>query len=372
MRPRPGPCDTLPGATMTSLATTEVLSFRHLLTGAIEEFLAAQGLGSDGFANDVAETIVALSRYREEGAALFPAVFFGDDLPSLLERLGGRDPVVVGAGPRMPITTRRALKQCAPLGKGAWAIFLVRRHEAYEYGVFRADDFVLSESPMARLRALRDPALRVIGIVQLAENILEVRSSAGAGRLVHLSGARTDVPPATMLLLELVGAITRDVPDELRPETGTFFRRVLIDALRSTHGSLIAVLPHGSHDVGPFTDGLLLAAPLDVAARVERWRRDGSIAARSGVQGLAQLLGGMLSADGITLLGSDGSIVGYNVFLHPGPGPGTDEGSLGGARQRTFRALASEVGRTLVAAFVRSQDGYSECRIADDRDPVWR
>ena len=325
----------------------------------------------DGFANDVAETIVALSRYREEGAALFPAVFFGEDLPTLLAQLGGRDPVLVGCGPRLPVTTRRALKQCAPLGRGAWAIFLVRRDDSYEYGVFRADDFVLSESPMSRLRGLRDRALHIIGIVQLAENILEVRSSAGAGRLVHLSGARTDVPPATMLLLELVGAITRDVPEALRPETGTFFRRVLIDALRSTHGSLIAVLPHGSHDVGPFVDGLLLATPLDVAARVEQWRRDRSITARSDVQGLAQLLAGMLSADGITLLGSDGSIVGYNVFLHPGPGPG-DEGALGGARQRTFRALASEVGRTLVAAFMRSQDGYSECRIADARDPVWR
>ena len=357
---------------MTVLATTPVLSFRHLLTGAIEEFLAEQGLGTDGFANDVAETIVALSRYREEGAALFPAVFFGDDLGRLLLHLGGRDPVLVGTGPRSPHTTRRALKQCAPLGKGAWAIFLVRRGDRYDYGVFRADDFVLSESPMARLRALCDPALHLIGIVQLAENILEVRSSGGAGRLVHLSGARTDVPPATMLLLELVGAITRDVADELRPATGTFFRRVLIDALRSTHGSLTAVLPHGSHDVGPFTDGLLLAAPIDVAARVSAWRRDGSIAARSDVQGLAQLLGGMLSADGITLLASDGSIVGYNVFLHPGPDTSGDEASLGGARQRTFRALASEVGRTLVAAFVRSQDGYSECRIADARDPVWR
>lgn len=358
--------------TMTAiLPSTEVLSFRHLLTGAILEFLSAEGVGTEAFAHDVAETIVALSRYREEGTALFPAVFFCDDVAVLLDRLGGCDPVVVGAGPRAPLTTRRALKQCAPLGKGAWSIFLVRRADAYEYGVFRADDFVLSESPMARLRGLRDPTLALLGIVQLAENILEVRGCNGGGRLVHLSGARTDVPPATMLLLELVDAITRDVPEALRPDTQKFFRRVLIDALRSTHGSLIAVLPDGARELGPYRDGLLMTPPLDIAARVAEWRRERSTEARTAVQGMAQLLAGMLSADGITLLASDGSIVGYNVFLHPGADATAGEVSLGGARQRTFRALATEVGHTLVAAFVRSQDGYAACRIAESGDPVW-
>ena len=263
--------------------STEVLSFRHLLTGAIEDFLGTQGMSSGDFANDVSETIVALSRYREEGTALFPAVFFCDDLPCLLGQLGGRDPVVVGAGPRSALTTRRALKQCAPLGKGAWSIFLVRGATDYRYGVFRADDFVLGQSPLSRLRGLRDPSLCLLGIVQLAENVLEVRGSGGAGRLVHLSGARTDAPPATTFLNDLVRAITRDVPGALRPATGTFFRRVLIDALRSTHGSLIAVLPAGERDLAPYADGLLLSEPLDVVASVGRWQRDGSIDARSAV-----------------------------------------------------------------------------------------
>lgn len=352
--------------------STEVLSFRHLLTRAILDFLSAEGASSEPFAHDVAEIVVALSRYREEGAALFPAVFFCEDLPVLLGRLGGRDPVRVGRGPCAPTTALRALKQCAPLGRGSWAIFLARVDGDYEYGVFRADDFVLGESPMSRLRGLRDPTLGILGIVQIAENVLEVRGCNGAGRLVHLSGARTDVPPATMLLLELVEAITRDVPPALRPEAKTFFRRVLIDAMRSTHGSLIAVLPDGPRALDPFRDGLLLDTPLDLAARVADWQRERSGDARSAVQGVAQLLAGMLSADGITLLASDGSVVGYNVFLHPGPDAAAVGGTMGGARERTFRALSAEVGRTLVAAFVRSQDGYAACRIAEPGAPVWR
>jgi len=357
--------------TMTTLAATEVLSFRHLLTGAIHEFLAGLGMGEEEFSGDVTEVVIALSRYHEEGDALFPAVFFCDDLAVLLEQLGGCDPVLVGSGPRGTATTSLALKQCAPLGRGPWAIFLVRREGSYEYGVFRAGDFVLSESPMARLRGMRAPALRILGVVQIAENILELRGSGGVGRLVHLSGARTDVPPATVLLLDLVRAITRDVSSDDRDGAVIVFRRVFIDALRSGHGSLIAVLPRGARDLGIFSDGLLLATPVDVAAAVAAWRREGTVHARAGVQGLAQLLAGMLSADGITLLASDGTIVGYNVFLHPGPRAGVEPRSLGGARRRAYRALAAEVGRTLAAAFMRSQDGYAECCIADEHDPVW-
>ena len=356
---------------MSGLATTKVLSFRHLLTGAVHEFLAAQGMGSEEFSDDVTEIIIALSRYHEEGAALFPSVFVCDELQGLLDRLGGCDAVRVGSGPRGTETTRRALKHCAPLGRGPWSIFLVQRDGRYEYGVFRSGDFVLSESPMQRLRNLHEPSPRILGVVQLAENVLELRASGGAGRLVHLSGARTDMPPATVLLLDLVRVITRDVADDDRDGAVVFFRRVLIDALRSSHGSLIAVLPSGERDLGIFSDGLLLATPVDVASAVADWRRDGTIAARARVQGLAQLLAGMLSADGITLLSSDGAIVGYNVFLHPGPRADEGPRSLGGARQRAFRALCAEVGRGLAAAFVRSQDGHAECRIADESDPVW-
>lgn len=347
---------------MKSLPDTTVLSFRQMLTTAIGEFLAEHGPFDAAMADDVAETIVALARYREEGIALFPAVFFCDDVERLVSALGAGDPVVVGAGPCGPLTPRRALKQCAPLSRGSWAIFLRRHAEGYEFGVFRSDDFVLSDTIMSRLRAAHDASLRVLGIVQLGENILELRTGRGAGQLIQLSGALY-ASPATRYLPQLIGAMTRDADATLRGALGTFFRRTFIDAIRSSHGSLIAVVSSGGCDLAAFRDGCLLAEPLDVGARVAAFRRDPSADARSAVQSLSQLLAGMLSADGITVIATDGSIVGYNVFLHDGLDRGSRE-ILGGARQRTYQALAEQVDAgALVAAFMRSQDGHVECRV---------
>jgi hypothetical protein len=86
------------------------------------------------------------------------------------------------------------------------------------------------------------------------------------------------------------------------------------------------------------------------------------------VQAVAHLLRGMLAADGITVLRSDGRIAGYNAFVHHLPGPTLpNNDQLGGARQRTFAALSTRVGESLVAAFSYSQDGHADCRwVGDD------
>jgi hypothetical protein len=87
------------------------------------------------------------------------------------------------------------------------------------------------------------------------------------------------------------------------------------------------------------------------------------------VQAVGHLLQGMLASDGITVLRSDGRIAGYNAFVHhlPGPTLGNSNHQIGGARQRTFAALSTRVGETLVAAFYYSQDGHADCRWVGDK-----
>jgi len=70
----------------------------------------------------------------------------------------------------------------------------------------------------------------------------------------------------------------------------------------------------------------------------------------------------MLSVDGITLLGSDGSVRGYHAFFRHAAPTGQ---LIGGARRRTFDALAAEVGPALIGAFYRSQDGHALCQTAE-------
>lgn len=354
---------TLP-ARMSIPTSPQILSYRHLLTGAVDDFLAEAGMSDPETTEALAEVLVTLSRYREEGVPLFPAVYIGDDLDELLGVVRGRDPIGIGQGAPTPETMRRALKQCAPLGQRGWSIFIVRRPGELRYGVFHGSSFVLHETPMEWLRACTVRGQRAIGVVQLAENVLELRSSGGVARYVYLSGARVDMPPLPATLGELVRTLTRDVEPDALIDVRTFFRRVFVTAMRESHGMLVAVLPAEPKSTTGrlFADGLLLDDPIDLVARIRAYRRAPSEETVSGIQAMSDLLQGMMSADGITVLRTDGTIAGFNVFIPHRASLRRNEQPAGGARRRTFDALAAEVDHELVGAFYRSQDGFAEWR----------
>jgi hypothetical protein len=349
----------------------QIVSYRHLLTASLEAFLREIGLRDDDSAHALAELVVVLSRYREEGSSLFPVVFYGDDLERLLLHVGGRDPIYIGRGGRSPETVRRALKHCASLGVGAWSVFIERAPDAYVYGVFRVDAFVLQETPIERLRMAEDPELHAIGIVQLADNVLELCGPRYAGRYVFLSGARIDLAPTPVVIGKLVRSATRDVHAGVKAEVRRFFRHILYSAFRSPHGALIAVLPTRRKLARLLVDGLVLDPPIDVVHDVESYLRLRTEDTRAAVQGRAQLLEGMLRTDGITVLRTDGAIVAYNVFVRHGPLPAALIGQpVGGARRRTFETLRAHVGAELVAAFYRSQDGVADVASFDEGAPI--
>ena len=353
---------------MASPGTPAVISYGHLLTGAVGEFLQAESMPGPEIALAVAELVVNLSRYREERVPLSPIVFITDASSQLLTGVGGREIVLIGTGPQDPATIRKALKLCAPLASAEWFIFIERAAEMFRYGLFRGDDFVLSPTPIEVLRSIVNPSVHMVAVAQLAESVLELRGSQGNSRYVYLSGARTEMPPP-LVLEKLVSAATQDVSPQSREDVRTIFRHAFLEMLHMSHGSLVAVLPPTGQSGSHFVDGLLLETPIDVADLIRRYHEAPSQDARAAVQAVAHLLRGMLAADGITVLRSDGRIAGYNAFVHhlPGPTLQNNNDQLGGARQRTFAALSTRVGESLVAAFSYSQDGHADCRwVGDD------
>jgi hypothetical protein len=348
----------------SSSGAFQVLSFRHLLTEAVQGFLAEEGLGEAGLAEALSELIITLSRYREEGKPLFPMLFLGDDLDGMLAMLGGQQPLAVGTGPRTRETIERALKQCAPLGQGRWwALYLLLVPEGLAYGIFRSDPFPLLETPFERMSRSRGRALRVVGLLQLAESIIELRGTGGLHRHIYLSGARVDSVPPTAVLDALAGAATQDVAGPFRAPAEDFYRRVLFEVMQASHGALVAVLPRDRARTPLFVDGILLPEPLELITPLARYQQ-GVEGAVQAVSSLAQLLRGMMAADGITVLRSDGAILGYNIFIrHPETLRRTAL-PVGGARRRTYDVLCASVGTELVAAFFRSQDGILACHRA--------
>jgi hypothetical protein len=339
-----------------------VLSFRHLLSDAVASFLHEAGMGSAQVVEPLSELIVTLSRYREEGEPLFPVAFLGDDLQEMLRVLNGKDAVAIGTGPRTRETIQRALKQCAPLGQGRWwSLYVLLVPEGFAYGIFRTDPFPLVETPLERMRRAGERSLRLVGVLQLAENVIELRGMGGLYRHIFLSGARAEVTLPTVAMDELSLGLTADVKEPARGLTRDFYRRVLFEAMQASHGTLVAVLPRGSEGSPLFVDGVLLEEPIDMVARVMRYHESPGVEAASGVSSAAQLLRGMMATDGITVLRSDGFILGYNVFIRHPETLIREPARVGGARRRTYEVLCARVGRELTTAFFRSQDGAIAC-----------
>lgn len=343
-----------------SLPPTTVLSFRPLLESAVRDFALESGWDAPTFPVVLAEIVTSLSRYREEGKRLFPVVFVTRDLDALLHEVAGRDPVLLGTGPLAVETIQRALKQCAPLGEGrTWVVFVHVAGESLRYGVFRSSASPIDPTALERLRRAPPSPAGTLGIVQVAENVIELRAGEGRHRMVHLSGAVAEAIPPMQVSRTFIEALTRDVPVGLREPLGNLYYRVVMDVLQVWHGTLAAVLPAGAEVPDFLSDGVVLHEPLHFAAATRRLLETGDRAATDELQANANLLRGMLGADGITVMRSDGSVVAYNVFIaHP---PDRIRTALGGARRRTFDVLSSHVGGSLVAAFYRSQDGKACC-----------
>lgn len=339
---------------------SHVISFRHLFSGEIAGFLRSEGIGFQNAVSVIAEVVVALARYREEGTPLFPEVFLCRDVTRAVGQLGGFDAVVLGRATLDCDGVRRALKRAAPLGGVGWAVFFSvdDATSTFAYGVFRTDPFVLHPTAMDRLRAADLPFGDLLGMSSLEENVIELRASHAVFRHVYLSGARSESELGPVTVDRLVGHLGADLEPLVCGAIHAFWRRVLGEALRQPHGMLVAVVLPEADPRKCFPDASHLAPAVDVAPLVRSYLRHHDEPSRAGIYAASALARGMLLSDGISVLRGDGSLVAFNAFIAHRPAE-MGRGSEGGARRRTYETLAAEVGTTLLAAFYHSQDGGS-------------
>jgi len=73
----------------------------------------------------------------------------------------------------------------------------------------------------------------------------------------------------------------------------------------------------------------------------------------------------MIASDGVVIFGTDGSLLGYRVFLRPTEDEKKSLPDRGGGRRRTYALMKQRLGADLKAALFRSQDGDTECEKVD-------
>lgn len=341
------------------------VSFRSQLQGEISDFLEAGSMTCAETAGALVQLVVALSHYTEEGEDLHPTVVVFDDKLQSLRLLQGLEPIVIGAGPRSGDTVGQALKKCAPLARGGWALYVERISSGqFEYGVFREPT-----SPTAL--DLRDTIYdfdvgdaKIVLVHQLARRSVELVGPGGRSLQVHLSDARSDQASPFDALIRLAEAGVEALDGATSEAASSFLRTTVASALHGAHGALVAVVRAGQPIPNSLQqDGTALEPKRDLGELVKQHLTAPDASSLAALLAYGALLSGMLASDGITVISSDCQLLGYNVFVRsPDPPPDAPPSEfVGGARRRAFAALKGLVDSgELRAAYFRSSDGGAE------------
>jgi hypothetical protein len=324
------------------------ITFRTQLIGGVAEFCA--GCGLPLFSKPL--NLVALARYKEEGIRLTPQVYISSDITSLTAMLPDGERVKVGETSANAIGIKEALKRTAPLAMDGWSIYL-QDQERIEYGVFRGSGNPLSVAIDDVLLKDVDP-LTVVKVFGIAEECVEVRASNGNYHHVFLDHRKDDTPPPLQYLDRLVAATTARCGTDSREALESFLKKLLFTAMRESHGCVIAVTNMRRAPAFLAHDGVILEVPIDFYRFVGQLRKgeiDSNVLSNKGA-----LLKGMLNSDGIILFDEKARLLGYNCFVKVKH----EAGVVGGARRRAFAALVAKLNKGLTAAFMQSQDGWTE------------
>ena len=254
----------------------------------------------------------------------------------------------------MPKVLRKLLKR-QHLLQPTVGLSICKIGTALEYGVFRGSGNPLSVVIDDIVLVDIEP-LRVVKIFSLADECVEVRASNGQYHHVFLDHRKEDTPPPLQYLDRLVSSIAKNCSAEHREALSSYLKKLLFTALRESHGCLIAVTNMKKVPMFLSSDGVLLDTPIDfvdIVAQLKKGKIDSTVLTNK-----SSLLKGMLNSDGIILFDERGRLLGYNCFVKVQH----DAGVIGGARRRAFSALQAKLGKGLAAAFMQSQDGWTEFR----------
>ncbi|NHZ88305.1 hypothetical protein F2P45_04580 [Massilia sp. CCM 8733] len=334
------------------------ITFRTQLLGGVAEFCHSSKLPFLANSLHLVELVVLLARYMEEGVKLVPKVYLTDDMKLLSAMLPGGERMKIGSTSRDVDGLKTAIKKCAPLAAGGWMIYIEDLAGTIEYGVFKDSGNPIAVLVDQVLMSENNP-FSVVKVFQVADECVEIRSNQGAFHYVFLNHRKEDAAPPLQFLDELVLAIVARTDSNVREAAHGYVTRLLFDTLRKSHGCIIAVTDLEQPPGFLAEDGVIFDEPIDFPALINEFKKDP--AQQSRLESKGYLLQGMLNSDGIILFDSSGRLLGYNCFVKLEPEATAAAGVVqGGARRRAFRSLSAKVGHDLRAAFMQSQDGWSE------------
>jgi len=329
------------------------ITFRTQLLGGVTEFCNACRLPIFSNTLHLVELVVLLAKYTEEGVALYPEVYVTTDISTLVAMLPEAECLPLGSATRDATGIKHAIKKSAPLATGGWMIYLDDKGDSIHYGLFRGSSNPISVL-VDNVILDKEVVVPVTKIHQVAQDCVEIINCSGERHFIFLNHRKEDSPPPLASLKSLIDSATATVPIELIDPTRAYLDRILYNALRISHGTLIAVTNKTRPPSKLFNDGITLNEPIDFPSIIRKVKR--SEASIEKLNSAASLIEGMLNSDGIILFSDSAKVLGFNYFVRAKP----STKQAGGARRRAFTTLSANLDKGICGAFIQSQDGWSE------------
>lgn len=333
------------------------VSLRKDAYRAIKNFISDEGfVQDDAISEGLLYIINMISDYHEEGVPLFPdvllidsAVFF-TTVPSEI--------IVVRKNEKIaPDEFSMAIKMCAPLAIDGWNIFLLLgANGTFDYGLINASLSQMSVSLCDQVVTTPKELCNSMYIRNIGNKVVEMCSIGGTYsislNLVESEHKLDDV------VKTLVASILSNVEEKECPCKNSlhgFIENMIIEALNSGHGNLIAVCDDIQvlKDEGHLKNGVYLDNMIDFVMLACKNESESSDISATTLQKYAAVVKCMIIFDGITIFDTRGRVCGYHFIVDNNY---VQQQMLeGGSRTRAFYALSKLNG--IVSCFMKSQDG---------------
>lgn len=335
------------------------VSFESLLKDTSRSFLDQEQVACPIMKEGLSELICQLFDYKEEGKVLYPEVYIFDNLELIEKILPNSQFLHVETGEKSKSTILKALKKCAPLAANEWLIYIFRKEDTFDFGVFRAGKTIVSVPVSDVLNNSSTDELHVISIRQVAERLIEVKGVKTEPLLICSGSSESIEISPIACQLEFIKSIVSKVHFDLSEQVINFYKRVFMDVLQKGHGTLACTMSYRKKLSDKFRDGIVLKERISVPEIVQELKTQNDIEANTKLNGYMHLISGMLQSDGVTIFTNRGEIVAYNVFVKHSTRT-SDAVSMGGARSRAFHSLSRMLPKEIKSVYMQSQDGRVE------------
>ncbi|WP_285008615.1 hypothetical protein [Pedobacter faecalis] len=342
------------------MKATKSVSIRSILLGESVTFLSQENMNCLITQDGLVELISQLVYYKEEGKSLYPEIYIFDEIELIKKVLPLSQFCTIGEGGKTKETMLTALKKCAPLTEGGWAIYILRKVTTFQYGVFKAGSTILSVSISQTLIDAGTDELKAILIHQVADRLIEVKGVTADSLIISFGSHDGSAKSPIKIQDKFIDAILKNVNEDIKEQARNFYQKIFLEVLQKGHGTLACVINSNKKELPKkLSDGIILPKTINVVKTISDLLEKNDLQANSVLEGQFSLISGMMQSDGITVFKNNGSVVAYNVFVkHPAKVMKT--ATSGGARSRTFITLTDLIGSGIESAYLQSQDGNIE------------